>query len=317
MLWPRLLSFLLLFMPLAVTAQNRTVAITIDDLPYASGEDTIKSPSENAKPAKSVNCTILTALQKHHASATGFVIESHVGQLGSSGAEILKLWISKGFDLGNHTYSHPNFSDVSEEEFENEVIQGESTFRPFMEQRAQPSQLFFRFPYNDTGDTKAKHDSIASFLLKRRYRQAPCTIDTGDYFFNSMYVKMLARHDEASAKRLRAAYLTYTSGEIDYYAALNKQVLGYEPPQIMLLHASRLNASLIGPILQMFVDKGYKFVSLKEAEVDPVYQIPDTFVTKYGMMWGYRWAHERGVTVNGSLEKEPPEWISQYGKNLQ
>ena len=314
MLWWRLLSLLVFSIPLAVMAQSRTVAITIDDLPYASGEDTSKSPSENAKLAKSVNHTILAALSKHHAPATGFVIESHVGQLEDAGTAILKLWISKGFDLGNHTYSHPNFSGISEQEFEAEVVKGESTFRPLMEQGARPAQLFFRFPYNDTGDTKAKHDAMASFLSKRGYRQAPCTIDTEDYFFNSVYVKMLARHDKASAEKLRAAYLTYTSEEIDYYAVLNKQVLGYEPPQIMLLHDSRLNASLIGPILKMFIDKGYTFVSLKEAESDPAYQIPDTFVTKYGMMWGYRWAQERGVKVNGSLEKDPPDWIHQYDK---
>jgi hypothetical protein len=32
-------------------------------------------------------------------------------------------------------------------------------------------------------------------------------------------------------------------------------------------------------------------------------------------MWGYRWAAERGVKVNGRLEPEPPEWIVNYGKH--
>ena len=125
---------------------------------------------------------------------------------------------------------------------------------------------------------------------------------------------MLAQNDKVAAKRLRLAYLAYTSEEIDYYAALNKQVLGYEPPQIMLLHDSRLNADLIKQILKMFVDKGYRFVLLERAEKDPAYNIPDTFITKYGMMWGYRWARERGIKVNGNLEKEPPDWIGKYGK---
>jgi hypothetical protein len=31
-------------------------------------------------------------------------------------------------------------------------------------------------------------------------------------------------------------------------------------------------------------------------------------------MWGYRWAKERNVRVNGSLETDPPKWISEYGK---
>jgi peptidoglycan/xylan/chitin deacetylase (PgdA/CDA1 family) len=307
------LIVLFLSRPLAGMSQGRTVAMTIDDLPYA-GDDKPASSSQAVRMAGSVNRTLLSALKRHHAPATGFVIESGVQQLGAAGPSILKLWMKQGFDLGNHTYSHQNYSDVSEEEFEAEIIKGERTFRPLMERKTQSPQIFFRFPYNDTGDTKQKHDEIANFLAHRGYRLAPCTIDTEDYFFNSVYIKMLARHNDTAAAKLRSAYLAYTSEEIDYYAALNKQVLGYEPPQIMLLHDSRLNADLIGQILRMFVKKGYKFVSLQDAEVNPAYQIPDSLVTKYGMMWGYRWAHERGVKVNGVLEKEPPGWIGKYGE---
>jgi hypothetical protein len=31
-------------------------------------------------------------------------------------------------------------------------------------------------------------------------------------------------------------------------------------------------------------------------------------------MWGYRWAMERNVEVNGRLEPDPPKWIEDYGK---
>jgi hypothetical protein len=55
-------------------------------------------------------------------------------------------------------------------------------------------------------------------------------------------------------------------------------------------------------------------VTLSEAEEDPVYQIPETLVTKYGPMWGYRWARELNVKVDGSLEPDPPKWVTDYGK---
>jgi hypothetical protein len=95
---------------------------------------------------------------------------------------------------------------------------------------------------------------------------------------------------------------------------LNKQVLGYEPPQVMLLHDDRLNSDVIEQVLQIFEQKNYRFVSLEAAQSDAAYKIPETFITKFGMMWGYRWANERGAKVNGKLEKDPPEWILQYGK---
>ncbi len=38
---------------------------------------------------------------------------------------------------------------------------------------------------------------------------------------------------------------------------------------------------------------------------------PD-FATKHGPMWGYRWAGERGIKMDGSKEQEPPAWVSSY-----
>jgi len=42
------------------------------------------------------------------------------------------------------------------------------------------------------------------------------------------------------------AYLTYTAVEIEYYASLHEKIFGREIPQVMLLHANRLNADVIG-----------------------------------------------------------------------
>jgi hypothetical protein len=77
----------------------------------------------------------------------------------------------------------------------------------------------------------------------------------------------------------------------------------------MLLHDNRLNADLINSLLELFVRKNYKFVSLATAQSDAAYSIKDTFITQYGWMWGYRWAKELNVQVNGRLEPEPPRWV--------
>jgi hypothetical protein len=54
-------------------------------------------------------------------------------------------------------------------------------------------------------------------------------------------------------------------------------------------------------LLDIFEQKHYRFVSLDTALSDAAYKTPDTFVTKYGWMWGYRWARELGVQVNGAF----------------
>jgi peptidoglycan/xylan/chitin deacetylase (PgdA/CDA1 family) len=291
-------------------AQNRTVAITFDDLPYAS-VGTVSSA--DARTAEAINRKILSTLRHDHTAVTGFVVESRAEELGSRAAtQILKQWTRGNFDLGNHTYSHPDINDLSVEQIESEIIRGEMIIGPLMKNAGKKLE-FFRFPMNHTGDTQGKHDQIAAFLRDRSYRLATCTIDNSDYLFNAAYLRMLAKHDPA-IQRLRQEYLSYTSTEIDYYTGLSKMIFGYETPQVMLLHDNRLNADTIDDILRLFKQKKYRFVTLREAQSDAAYRTPETYVTKYGPMWAYRWAAVRGVKVNGRLEPEPSEWIVQSAK---
>lgn len=293
---------------------RRTVAITVDDLPYAGRALPRANDSQRRHTAEMANQRLLAAFQAHRVPVTGFVIQMSAESLGpTAGTRILRDWIAHGFDLGNHTYSHPDINELSPEQFEKEILRADSAIRPLMAE-AGKNLSFFRFPFNHTGDTQLKHDEIAAFLAKNGYRVATCTIDTSDYIFNNAYVRMLANKDSASARRLREEYLAYTGTEIDYYAGLNQQVFGYEPPEVMLLHDNRLNADVVNEVLRLFEKRQYQFVSLAEAQSDSAYEVPDTDITKFGPMWGYRWARERNIKVNGRLEPDPPQWVSQYGQ---
>jgi peptidoglycan/xylan/chitin deacetylase (PgdA/CDA1 family) len=264
-----------MFASASVFGQERSVAITVDDLPYAGGA-LAAGGLETSSTVEMVNRRLLAAFQAHHVPVTGFVVQKAVEALGpTSGTAILKQWTSRGFDLGNHTHSHPDINALSTEQIEREIVSGESTLAPLMKEKGKKVS-FFRFPMNHTGDTKVKRDAIAAFLAQRGYQLATCTIDNSDYLFNDAYLGMLANDDGASARKLRAEYLAYTSLEIDYYAALNKQVFGYEPPQVMLLHDNRLNADVIEQVLHLFEEKQYRFVSLDVAQADEAYRTPET-----------------------------------------
>lgn len=299
---------------LPVLAQPRTVAITVDDLPYVYRTHTSLTPADVAR-AREVNGKLLRAFKKHQVPVTGLVNQERSDALGSNaGNEILRQWVVKGFDLGNHTYSHPDINELSVPQIEDEIVRDEPTIAELMKAAGKRLE-FFRFPMNHTGDTKAKHDAIAAFLAHHGYKIAVCTIDNSDYLFNDAYASILAKKDNRTARRLRREYIAYTSSEIDYYAALNKQVLGYEPPQVMLLHDNQLNADTIASLLKVFERKNYKFVSLRTAESDKAYSIPDTLIIPYGWMWGYRWAKELNVKVNGRLEPGVAEWVLNYKPN--
>jgi len=257
------------------------------------------------------NRRLVAGLSKAHIPVTGFVVTQTVEESGAVGQRSLQLWLKARLDLGSHTYSHPNFADISTEQMEADIARADASLRPLLIEDHRKLQ-FFRFPYNDTGDTQAKHDAIAAYLKEHGYQVATCTIDTSDYIFAEAYARALGSRDKDTADRIRREYLNYSATEIDFYAALNLRVLGYEPPQVMLIHDSLLNADTIDDILALFRTRGYRFVSLAEAQSDPAYLIPDTYVTKYGLMWGYRWAKERNLGRLGMKETEAPDWIVSY-----
>ena len=302
------------FAQLTLNAQQHSVAITFDDLPLAdAGSSEATGKPRRLTEIRSVNKAMLKALKRHHARAIAFVNEEKVIRdgLGAQNRAILKDWIALGNELGNHGFAHRDLNALSVEEFEREVTSGEASISPLMA-HAGKSLQYLRFPFNHTGDTQEKHDAVSAFLKQNGYQIATCTIDTSDWIFARAYGLMLDRRDSAGARRLRAAYLEYSQQEIEYYARLSTQIFGREIPQVMLLHANRLNADTLDSILTIFEKLGYRFVALQQVQSDSAYQTPDTYITQYGWMWGYRWAKELKIKVDGRLEPEVPKWVEEY-----
>ncbi len=95
-------------------------------------------------------------------------------------------------------------------------------------------------------------------------------------------MKKFSSKPAGSSPIVRADYLAYTAEKIDWYAALDRRVFGYEPPNVMLLHDSQLNADTIETVISLFEQRGYKFVGLAEALKDPAYAVPETYITRFG-----------------------------------
>lgn len=302
-------GIIVIAMQAVAAAQSRSVALTFDDLPAVG---TLAMAD-----AERCNRRILDALQKHAAPATGFVIERKREDLGAVVFErILKEWTRGGHDLGNHSYSHADVNGISPAQFEQEVVRGEATIRGLSANLGQKPR-YFRFPFNHTGETEEKLAAVNASLRRHGYEIATCTIDNSDYEFARAYDLMMERNAATEAVRLRKAYLDFTAAEIDYYTGLHQAVFREEVPHVMLLHLNRLNADVIGELLDLFIARGYRFVTLQEAQSHPAYRTPTTIPSKYGPMWGYRWARELRVKVDGSLEPEPPVWVLQYGRTRQ
>jgi peptidoglycan/xylan/chitin deacetylase (PgdA/CDA1 family) len=286
-------------MAAAAEDTTRTVALTFDDLPGAD--------SRQAGELASTNLAILQALDRHHATSTGFVIGDRVEAL-PNGRSLLQSWIDHGQDLGNHTLSHRDLNVLTVSDFAEDVTRADAIVRRLLPTpRAQP--LYLRFPFNHTGDTAEKRAAVAALLADRGYEIAVCTIENADYVFANAYTKALAAGGAGGAI-LRAEYLSHTAKIIDYYVDLHRQIFGRETPHVMLLHVNRLNADVLDAVLELFEQRRFRFVTLREAQADPAFKTADTVATKAGPMWAYRWARSLGVKVNGALEPEPAAWVT-------
>jgi peptidoglycan/xylan/chitin deacetylase (PgdA/CDA1 family) len=288
---------------------TRELVVTIDDLP-ATSVLPLTQPDRD-----SITAHLVGALEGHRIPAIGFVNENKLydsaGSLVPARVALLRRWLAAGLELGNHTWSHPNLDRIPLADFEADVLRGERVLRPLL--RAHGDSLrFFRHPYLSTGSAIARRDSLVEFLATRGYQVAPVTIDNGDYLYAAAYDRSRAAGDSAIVWRLRADYLDYLERVVGYYEGQAQAIVGHSFPQILLLHASRLNADTFERLAQLLERRGYHFVSLSRALRDPTYGLPDQYAGGKGISWLHRWALTRGIPRR-VLEGEPevPDWVNQ------
>lgn len=308
-----LLIVLLLGVFSCVSAQQRTMTITFDDLPYVSFGN-----GPYLKNARAATAKILSTLKKHNATAVAFVNEDKLGDAPDRKERIalLREWVDAGMILGNHTYSHPDFNRLTVEQFQEEIVKGEVVTRRLMRAHG-PYQLYFRHPMTHTGDTQEKKEAIEQFLAARGYKITPHTIENSDFIFNVPYAHALQSGDTALATRLREAYLDFTIAATEFAEKVSPEIFGREIPQLLLIHSNDITSDCLDEMLRRFEARGYKFVSLDTVMADPAYRTKDTYVTKVGPTWLMRWVKSKGLNVSFADDPDPPQWVMDlYKKEL-
>ncbi len=286
------LSFLLILTANGLLA--REVAITIDDLPR--GGDLHTTPEAD----RVMTVKLLAPFQHDHIPLSGFVNECHhTDELQS----LLALWVAAGADLGNHTCSHLDLNSTSAAEYEADIVKGEPVTTATLGHRP----VYFRYPFLHAGKDPGTKQAIQQFLAAHGYRNAPVTLDDSDYMFAVVYAKALVAGDTEKAKHVRDVYLAYMDSIFEFFEGRSIEVTGHEIRQILLIHASQLNADAMPDLLEMMRRRGYKFVTLTHALEDPAYSLTETYVGKGGFSWIHRWSMAKGMKPKG--EPDEPEWI--------
>ncbi|MDH3733631.1 MAG: polysaccharide deacetylase family protein [Gemmatimonadota bacterium] len=268
---------------------ERRIVLTYDDLPANIFRD-----SERA--VAGITHDLVDAVNRHGIPAIGFVNESKLypdGDLDSARVAFLQYWVAAGLELGNHSFSHPDLHSTDVAAFEMDVLAGERVTRELLAAVGR-SPRYFRHPFLHTGRSLEIKSRVEAFLDDHGYRVAPVTIDNHEWIYARAYDHALVREDPPLAGRIAEAYVAYMDSVVGYYEAQSRALVGREIPQVLLLHANRLNADTTDELVGVLVDRGYSFIDLDEALRDPAYGLPDEFVGSGGITWIHRWALTRG-----------------------
>ncbi len=284
----------------------RAVAITLDDLPATA----VSGGTCNGNELIDLTSRLLAHLRTHQVPATGFVTESRICDRMRDAwlPKLLSMWLDAGVDLGNHTFSHLDINDVPLERYKQDILLGEKTTRRLLDERGRALR-YFRHPFLHAGADADTKRELNDFLAERSYALAPVTIDSQEWVFAAVYMRAKERNDSEMMDRLANAYIPFMERVFQFFESWSVKVMGYEPPQVLLLHANELNADHLGALVEMVKKRGYRFVSLDEVLKDKAYRSPDGYIGSRGLSWIHRWAVTKGLEV----EEEPrePEWLGE------
>jgi peptidoglycan/xylan/chitin deacetylase (PgdA/CDA1 family) len=286
-------SFVVSFFLIANLCAAQKVAITFDDLPL-NGD---LPPGVTRVEIARATLALLTA--RHAPPAYGFINAKKL-EGNPDAAEALKIWAAAE-PIGNHTYGHLNLNSNPAEAFEREIDENE----PSLELLAgkDGNWHWLRYPFLHEGETVEKRRAVRAYLQAHSYRVAQVTLDWEDYLWNSAYARCAAKSDAQSIAWLKSSYLSIESSYLDLGRDLAKTVYGHDINHVLLLHLGAFSSTILPDALDLMQKKGFTFVTLEEAESDPVYEGDPDVGSKYGGTLLELWMEAKKIKFPQVMEK--------------
>jgi peptidoglycan/xylan/chitin deacetylase (PgdA/CDA1 family) len=284
----------LLLLALCGICAAQNLAITMDDLPLNGDLPPGVTRAETAK-------NVLAILEKRHVPPVYGFINAKKLEGSADGAEALKLWAATE-PVGNHTYAHMDLEQNTAEAFEREIAEDEPALES-LKGDAKDSWHWFRYPYLHEGDTVEKRRAIRAYLKAHGYRIAQVTLDWEDYLWNTAYARCAAKNDSKSIDWLRSSYLNTASEFLDLGRVQAKLIYGHEISYVLLLHLGAFSSTILPEALDLLNKKGFKLVTLEEAESDAAYDgDPDVGLNDAGTLLD-QWMQVKQIKYPDHAEK--------------
>lgn len=303
--------FVLIIIGIVSYGQQKKVCFSFDDLPvvnYGINDSTYQKDLLNK---------IVYSLKENNVPAIGFVNAKKLydkDRIIQYQVDLLRNWCSNGLELGNHSFSHPDYNKVSFEYYTEDILHGEIIVKKVLSEQGKQIK-YFRHPFLHVGNTKSKADSLDEFLINYNYLVAPVTIDNEDYLFALAYKRTKVKKDTALMSKIGHDYISYMEKKLKYYEIQSRKLFGRYVNQILLLHTSMLNSDYIDSLIAVYEANGYDFVSMDNALKDPVYETEITVFGNKGLSWIDKWALSSGKKGR-FFRKDPitPDYIKKIAE---
>lgn len=289
------LAFIFIINFMSLNAQQKTISITIDDVPNTAlyQKDHFTSKLLNALDSLKIPFTIFINEGKIY--KTDFQDKNKL---------LLEKWIKNNSAIiGNHTYNHFRYSDIGFEDFTQDIEKGEILTKEYALLNKKEVK-YFRFPYNDLGKDSIQHSQIKKYLEQKGYTIAPFTIESSDWMFNAVYLYYFKNGEIDKAKTLGNLYVEKTIELIRFFNTMSNKIYNRPIKQIYLCHDNAINTDYLPEIIKKLENDHYEIISFEASLTDAVYQQTDHYFKKWGISWMYRWMITQNERVEW-MKKEP------------
>jgi len=295
MLIRTLLLFLnLLLLSFFVYAQE--IALTFDDAPRSDGH--LYTGLKRSE-------ILLEKLKQYNVPQVAFF--SVPGNKDAVGILRLKMYGQAGHIIANHSYTHPQIAEVGVDQFIADIKMADTALRKLPNFRP-----WFRFPYLNEGRDEATRDRIRQALHDMDYINGYVTIDTYDWYLESMFQQALKEHKKINYDLLKDMYIEHIWESIQFYQSIALKTLNRSPKHILLLHENDLAALFLDDLISFLRGEGWEIISPENAYQDPIANhIPDVLMNNQGRVAAI--AREKGTQGRELVQaSEDEQYLQDY-----
>ncbi|HEX8623112.1 MAG TPA: polysaccharide deacetylase family protein [Allosphingosinicella sp.] len=238
------------------------IAITIDDLP-------VHGPIPAGQTPLGVAREMTEALEAADVRTAFAFVNGRWTETNPETLEALEVWRRAGVRVGNHGWSHANVNALDPAAYEEEIARNEPLLETLM---PGGDWRWFRYPFLAEGDDPAKRSAVRAILARRGYRIAAVTMDFSDWRWTAPYARCRGLGDEAAIAELESLYLEAAKENVRFSRALARSLYGRDIPYVLLMHTGAFDARMLPRLIALYREQGFRFVTLAEAERDPVYR---------------------------------------------